>query len=193
MSTRVPSLLPTLHITTIFIMLILRTSSMSGLRPILRDIYPELFSGILTPKQEEIVANRFRFRDHRERFEYLLSKSLRLVRSRCSPEFPSSIFYAYKQQEEQRDGRTSTGWEVMLTALVTAGFQIVGTWPMRTELATRSNSMNTNALASSVVLVCRPRPDDAPTATRRQFLNALQSELPDALDHLTSRRPHSSH
>ena len=155
------------------------------LRPMLRSIYPELFFGILTPKQEEIVANRFRFRDHQQRFEDLLNEALRLIRERCSPEFPSSIFYAYKQQEERRDGRTSTGWETMLTALVDADFRIVGTWPVRTELATRSNAMSANSLASSVVLVCRPRPGDAPVATRRQFLETLEKELPIALDHLT--------
>ena len=86
-----------------------------------------------------------------------MEKTLNLIRSRCSPEFPSSIFYAYKQQEEQRRGRTSTGWETMLTALVNAGFQLIGTWPMRTEMSARANAMNANTLASSVILVCRPR------------------------------------
>ncbi len=155
------------------------------LRSILRDIYSDLFAGILTPKSEEIIENRFRFKDPRRRFETLLGQTLDLVRERCSDEFPSSIFYAYKQQDEIREGRASTGWEAMLSAIVSAGFQIVGTWPMRTERSARSNALGTNALASSVVLVCRPRPEDAPTADRRQFLNALQSELPDALDHLT--------
>ena len=154
------------------------------LRQVLRDIYPDLFAGILVPIQEEMIAAP-RFENPKERFEELMNSTLMLIRERCSPEFPSSIFYAYKQQEEQRNGKTSTGWETMLTGLVNADFQIVGTWPMRTELANRPNSRNTNALASSVVLVCRPRPEDAPTATRRQFLDALQSEMPAALDHLT--------
>ncbi len=154
------------------------------LRPLLRDIYPELFSGILVPIQEEMIAAP-RFENSRERFEDLMNKTLSLIRRRCSPEFPSSIFYAYKQQEEKRDGSASTGWETMLTALVNAGFQIVGTWPMRTEGSARLNSLGANTLASSVILVCRPRPDNAPAATRRRFLNTLQTELPDALDHLT--------
>ena len=153
------------------------------LRRILRDIYPDLFAGILVPIDEEMISAP-RFNSPRERFEGLLGKTLNLIRERCSPEFPSSVFYAYKQQDEKRDGVTSTGWDTMLTALVNAGFQIVGTWPMRTEL-TGNLKRNVNALASSVVLVCRPRPDDAPTATRRQFLNALESEMPVALDHLT--------
>ena len=155
------------------------------LRPLLRDIYPELFAGILTPKDEEMTAIPGRFDDSRQRFEDLLGQTLRLIRERCSPEFPSSIFYAYKQQEEEREGRASTGWETMLMAVVNAGFEIVGTWPMRTERAARSNAMGTNALASSVVLVCRPRPEDAPPASRREFLNALEAELPASLDNLT--------
>ena len=158
------------------------------LRPLLRDIYPNLFAGLLVPIQEEMIAAP-RFENARQRFEELLNKTLRLIRERCSPEFPSSIFYAYKQQEEETDGRTSTGWDTMLTGLVNAGFQIVGTWPMRTERAARSNALSANSLASSVVLVCRPRPEIAPIATRRQFLDALEAELPAALDQLT----HESH
>ena len=155
------------------------------LRPLLRDVYPDLFAGILTPKDEEITAIPSRFDDPRQRFEDLLNKTLQLIRERCSPEYPSSIFYAYKQQEEEREGRASTGWETMLSAIVSAGFQIVGTWPMRTEGSGRLNALATNALASSVVLVCRPRPNDAPNATRSEFSNALEKELPTALDQLT--------
>ncbi len=157
------------------------------LRPLLRDVYPDLFAGILTPKAEEITAIPSRFDDPRQRFEDLLNKTLQLIRDRCSPEFPSSIFYAYKQQEEERDGRASTGWETMLSSIVSAGFEIVGTWPMRTERSARSNALSTNSLASSIVLVCRPRPRDAPAATRRQFFNALDKELPAALDQLTRK------
>ena len=155
------------------------------LRPLLRDSYPDLFAGISTPKAEEMIAEPTRFVESRDRFEQLLNKTLRLIRERCTPEFPSSIFYAYKQQEEQRQGRTSTGWETILSALVNGDFRIVGTWPMRTELANRTRSLGSNTLASSVVLVCRPRPDDAPIATRRQFLDALERDLPAALHHLT--------
>ena len=149
------------------------------LRPLLRDSFPSLFAGILTPKNEEMVASP-RYENTTQRFEDLLSKTLTLIRERCSPEFPSSIFYAYKQQEEEREGRTSTGWETMLTAVVNAGFQIVGTWPVRTERKGRSRQVGANALASSVVLVCRPRSEGAPTANRRDFLDALEAELPTA-------------
>ena len=160
------------------------------LRPLLRDKYPSLFAGIGVPQQEEMIAApRFDkadgFENARDRFETLMGKTLKLIRERCSPEFPSSIFYAYKQQEEQRGGKTSTGWETMLTALVNAEFQIIGTWPMRTERSARSNALTANSLASSVILVCRPRAEDARIITRRQFLNELERELPTALHHLT--------
>ena len=155
------------------------------LRPLLRDIYPELFSGMQVPKDEELIASQYRFDNPRERFETLLGQTLTLMGESCSPEFPSSIFYAYRQQEEEREGRVSTGWDTMLSALISGGFQIIGTWPMRTERTGRSNARGVNALASSVVLVCRPREHDAPTATRRQFLDALEQELPGALNNLT--------
>ncbi len=155
------------------------------LRPLLRDIHPGLFAGIFTPKSEEMVAIPSRFEHARQRFENLLRQALGQMRERGSEEFPVSIFYAYKQQEELREGRGSTGWETMLNAAIQSGFQIVGTWPMRTELANRPRSLGSNALASSVVLVCRPRPDTAPVASRRQFLDELSRNLPPALDQLT--------
>ena len=155
------------------------------LRPLLRDTYPDLFAGITTPKAEEMIAEPFRFENPRERFERLLGKTFRLIRQRASPDFPSSIFYAYKQQEEVRDGRTSTGWETMLTALVDADFRVVGTWPMRIA-GGRVRAANSNALASSVVLVCRPRPEDAPMASRRKFIADLKREMPARLAQLDS-------
>ena len=155
------------------------------LRPMLRGTYPSLFSGMVTPKSEEMIATPFRFENSRDRFEVLLKKTLQLIRKRSSPDFPSSIFYAYKQHEEERDGKSSTGWETMLSALVESGFRVVGTWPIRTERQGRPRSFGSNALASSVVLVCRTRSSDAPAATRRQFVDTLEKDLPAALDHLT--------
>ena len=150
------------------------------LRLLLRDVYPDLFAGILVPTDEEMIAAP-RFENPKRRFERLMVKTLHLIRDQSNLDFPSSIFYAYKQEEEDRNGRASTGWDTMLSALVTAGFQIVGTWPMRTEFSGRSNALGTNSLASSVILVCRMRPDDAPVATRRELVDALKVELPDAL------------
>ena len=154
------------------------------LRQWLRDIYPELFAGMLTPKEEEMVANRYRFQDPRQHFEELLNKTLKRMREHCTDQFPSSIFYAYRQQETEQDGKTSTGWETMLSAIVSSGFQIVGTWPMHTE-QTNALKAHINALASSVVLVCRPRPADAPIASRREFLDELKERIPPALDQFT--------
>ena len=154
------------------------------LRPLLRDIYPDLFSGILTPKEEEIVAIPSRFENSQQRFEELLGKAFLQMRRYCSAKFPTSIFYAYKQQEEERGGKVSTGWETMLTATVNAGFQIVSTWPLRTE---RTTGLKTeiNTLASSIILVCCPRPDDTPVIVRGDFLQELKKEMPPALDRLT--------
>ena len=154
------------------------------LRPSLREVHPDLFKGMLVPKDEEMVAMP-RFENPGERFELLLSNAMRLMGEHCSDEFPSSLFYAYKQQEEEREGRASTGWETMLSAVIAAGFQIVGTWPMRTERTARANALDVNALATSVVLVCRPRPGDAGVGTRRQFIQELAKELPQALDAMT--------
>ena len=154
------------------------------LRPLLRDIYPELFASMMTPKDEEITASP-RFEDPTQHFEELLGKAFLQMRRSCSTEFPTSIFYAYKQQEEEQDGKTSTGWETMLTAVVSAGFQIVATWPMRTELVNRHRGIGSNALASSILLVCRARSEDAPAITRTEFLQELKKEMPPALDKLT--------
>ena len=154
------------------------------LRPILRDTYPELFAGIATPKEDEILANRLRFENHNVHFEQLLGKAFLQMRQYCSDEFPTSIFYAYKQQEGKRTEEISTGWETMLKATIDAGFQIVATWPMRTEQP-KALKTGINALASSVVLVCHPRPGDAPTTTRTEFLQELKKEMPSALERLT--------
>ena len=154
------------------------------LRLLLRNTYFDLFAGMATPKENEMVAAS-RFKDPNEHFKSLMSKTLKRIREYCSVEFPSSIFYAYKQQEERHGGEVSTGWETMLNAVVSSGFQIVGTWPIRTERRGRLREIGSNALASSIILVCRPRAENAPIATRREFLNELERELPAALDNLT--------
>ena len=153
------------------------------LRPLLRDTYPDLFASMTTPRSEEITASP-RFEDPTQHFEILLGKSLLQIRRYCSAEIPTSIFYAYRQQEEDRDGRTSTGWETMLTAVVNAGFQIVATWPLRTE-QTVGLFIRKNALASSILLVCRPRPENASAITRTELLQELKKEMPPALERLT--------
>ena len=154
------------------------------LRPLLRDIYPELFAGMSTPKNEEIVANNRRFENSRDRFRELFHKTLQRIRVHCSDQFPTSIFYAYKQQEEKSGGRASTGWETMLNAIIFNDFQIMATWPIRTENLTSSNSHKKNVLTSSIVLVCRPRLDSAQNIGWGGFLTALRNEMPPALNRL---------
>jgi putative DNA methylase len=158
------------------------------LRRSLRDVYPSLFSTLTTPKSQELIATPFRHED-REHAESFFLNGMTVAASRLSqqghPDFPVTIYYAFKQSEAESDGGSaSTGWEVFLDAVIRAGFAISGTWPMRTELGNRMISRDTNALASSVVLVCRPRHTAAAIATRRDFLQALKAELPEALRHL---------
>ena len=137
------------------------------------------------PKAEELVATPHRHgsKDAAEAF-FLDSMALAMRRlsEKVHPGFPATIYYAFKQSETRGDsGTASTGWETFLDAVSRAGFAVNGTWPMRTERPGRMRETGSNALASSVVLVCRRRPSDAPAATRRDFLTALRSELPQAL------------
>lgn len=162
------------------------------LRRSLGDVYPELFTTILVPKDEELVATPYRFEGDRERarefFETGLGDAFAGMRAAQNSKYPLTVYYAFKQAEsettEAGNKTSSTGWETMLEGLVRSGFRITGTWPMRTELLNRPVASGTNALASSVVLVCRPRAKDAPMTTRRDFFTALKRELPEAIKKL---------
>lgn len=151
------------------------------LRPALRDIYPRMFAPSLVLKDDELVVAP-RFDNARSRFEDLMAQTLRRIRDHSNPAYPSSIMYAYRQSVEEKDGDVSTGWETMLNALVNAKFVIVGTWPIRTESGSGLRMQRATKLASSIVLVCRPRPDDATVATRNEFLAQLGPQLKEALD-----------
>ncbi|MBU2601804.1 MAG: DUF1156 domain-containing protein [Actinobacteria bacterium] len=161
------------------------------LRRSLGNVYPDLFSTLLVPKAQELVATPYRFggdKKEAERFfERGLGQAFARMRDAQHPGFPLTVYYAFKQAESDDDGNgqhtglASTGWETMLGGLVSAGFTIDGTWPMRSELSNRMIAGGTNALASSIVLVCRPRHADAPLATRKEFVGALKRELPEAL------------
>ena len=153
-------------------------------RQLLDKCYPDLFTGMTVPKHNQMVAAPI-FDNPREHFTSLMLRALTKMRESCSQTYPSSMFYAYKQQEEEKDGRSSTGWDTMLEALVSSGFMIVGTWPMRTEHSSRPRAHGSNALATSVLLVIRPRQANAPVASRRQFVRELENRLPVALDQLT--------
>ena len=158
------------------------------LRQSLRDTYPELFSTMLVPKAEELIATPYRHDGSAEAakdfFEDGMLSACKKMYLYAREDIPVTIYYAYKQSDSDADGTSSSGWETMLNAVVNAGFSITGTWPVRTEMATRQISQGTNALASSIVLVCRKRPADAPQATRRNLINLLRRELRPALKQL---------
>ena len=155
------------------------------LRRSLRQVFPDLFAMLAVPKAEELVANPYRHGSRKQaQFFFLngMTEAMRRLAKSTHPAFPVTIYYAFKQSEKRgRINTSSTGWETFLDAAINAGFAITGTWPVRTERGARMVGQGTNALASSIVLVCRPRPADAPVATRREFVDALKSELPDAL------------
>ena len=159
------------------------------LRQSLQNIYPKLFRTMLVPKAEELVATPYRFEGSTEKardfFEDGMLHTCQQIYQYAREDIPVTIYYAYKQSDTDEDSKTaSTGWETMLSAIIRAGFSITGTWPMRTELANRPVSSGTNALASSIVLVCRKRPAEAPQTTRRGFIAELKRELRPALQKL---------
>jgi putative DNA methylase len=156
------------------------------LRRALRPVFPDLFATMAVPKAEELVACTYRHGSKEKAEAFFLAgmtRAMHRLAEQTHPAFPVTIYYAFKQAEsDDEKGVTSSGWDTFLDALIHAGFAITGTWPMRTERSARSSGANT--LASSIVLVCRPRAASAPTATRREFVTALKAELPVALAHL---------
>lgn len=159
------------------------------LRRSLRQIFPDLFTTLAVPKVEELVAFAYRHEDGKAGAEAFflngMTKAMNRLTEQAHPAFPVTIYYAFKQTESDDDsGTASTGWETFLDSVISAGFSVDGTWPMRTERPGRLRENASNALASSIVLVCRKRAADAPTTTRREFVSALKSELPVSLAHL---------
>ncbi len=175
------------------------------LRRTIGDLYPDLFGTILVPKEPELVAAPERFdgdkRKAKEHFEQGFRRAFAVLREKMDPRFPLTVYYAFKQDDEEagnagvppakecaQDARApvdrTTGWETMLTALVETGFQITATWPVRASQRQRMIAMGANALASYIVLACRPRPADAPQTDRRSFVAELKRELPVALRRL---------
>lgn len=165
------------------------------LRRGLQFVYPDLLRTVLVPKADELVADPFRQggkHEAKEFFERGMHRVLERMRAATGVEVPTTIYYAFKQTADNEGddpsqanaSRSSTGWETFLQGLCDTGWRVTGTWPMRTELGNRMRSMSSNALASSIVLVCRPRRDNALLATRKEFITALRRELPDALRNL---------
>jgi putative DNA methylase len=154
------------------------------LRRNLRATFPSLFATLAVPKAEELVATPYRHdgKEGAERF-FLdgMTSAMHNLADVSNPAFPVAIYYAFKQSETGEAGTVSTGWETFLAAVIRAGFAIHGTWPMRTEGAGRIIAKGTNALASSIILVCRRRSDDSLTISRKDFLRELKAELSEAL------------
>lgn len=159
------------------------------LRRSLRPVFPDLYATVAVPKAEELVATPYRHGTKDKAEAFFLSGMTRAMHNlavQAHPAFPVTIYYAFKQSDTlDIDGTNSTGWETFLEAVLRAGFSLNGTWPMRTEKEGRVIGNNANALASSIVLVCRQRAADAPTISRREFIRELNASLPDALLDMT--------
>ncbi|MCT7967442.1 DUF1156 domain-containing protein [Laspinema sp. D1] len=155
------------------------------LRPSVSSIYPDICSTLLAPKHQEMVADTFRHgskQKAKDFFESSLIKLFNRINNLNHRDYPVTVYYALKQSEtDDNNNVASTGWETILEGLMQANFSISGTWPLRTERSARMRNLDSNALASSIVLICRPRPETAPKITRRQFLSELKKELPKAL------------
>jgi len=158
------------------------------LRKSLKPIFPNLYATLAVPKAEELVATPYRHGGKAEAERFFLdgmTAAMHNLAEQAHPAFPVTIYYAFKQSETKEDtGTSNTGWDTFLEAVLKAGFAISGTWPMRTEL-TGNLKKSMNALASSIVLVCRKRLTDAPTVSRREFLRELNATLPEALLDMT--------
>lgn len=168
------------------------------LRRTVGEYYPDIFSTVLVPKMPELTASPERFEGDkskaREHFESGFRRAFVALREKIDCRFPLTVYYAFKQDDEESGPEEdpesangidlTTGWETLLEALISSGFQITGTWPVRASQAWRIRAMGSNALASYIVLACRPRETDAPQTDRRSFVADLKRELPAALRHL---------
>lgn len=159
------------------------------IRQALKKTYPNILRTMLVPKEEELIATPYRHDGSKQKakefFENGMLEACRQIYKYAIDNVPVTIYYAYKQSDTDNKNTTaSSGWETMLSAIIKAGFAITGTWPIRTEMANRTISMGSNALASSIVLVCRKRDENAPVQTRRNFVNELRRSLRPALQEL---------
>ena len=154
------------------------------LRCCLHDVYPDVVGTMMTPKADELVANPYRHHGKDGAAKFFVdgfNSVFHHIRVGANSNVPITVYYAYKQQDSDNKGTSSTGWYTLLDGLIGAGWEITATWPIRSERKGRLLGLGTNALASSIVLACRPRPEDAEAATRRAFIAQLKSELPVAL------------
>ena len=153
----------------------------------MKPLFPDIFSVLVTPKSEELIAASHRHGSKKQAEDFFLkgmSKAVENMAVQSNADFPTTIYYAFKQSEVAQEGISSTGWATFLQAVINAGYAVIGTWPMRTEMANRMVASGTNALANSVVLVCRKKEGTAETITRAEFIRALKRELPPAIAEL---------
>lgn len=156
-------------------------------RRTLRKVMPQLLATVLSPKSDELVANPYRHEGKKGAEEFFIdgfNQVFAKAREHARQDVPITVYYAYKQQATDGKDTASTGWETLLDGLIHTGWEITATWPMRSERGGRMISVGTNALASSIVLACRPRPETAPSISRRDFTGILRDELPEALRRL---------
>lgn len=159
------------------------------LRRNLSEIWPDECATLLTPKSDELIANLHHSGSKaaaQEHFESGMSEFMAAVAAAQCIDAPATIYYAYKATETKAGQVRSTGWDTFLQGVVDAHLTVTATWPVRTERQGRTIAIGKNALASSIVLACRPRPSSAPLASRGEFIAALREELPDAVRVLQS-------
>lgn len=157
------------------------------MRPALKPVFPDIFDVLATPKAEELVATPYRHGGKLAAENFFMKgmgNAIANMAQHSSAIFPATIYYAFKQSEIEKEGISSTGWATFLQAVIEAGYAVVGTWPLRTEMANRMIASGTNALANSVVLVCRKKDVAAESITRAEFIRALKRELPPAIAEL---------
>jgi len=157
------------------------------MKPALRSTFPDLFSLLVTPKADELVATPYRHGGRDAADDFFLdgmSRAIARMAKNGNSECPTTIYYAFKQSEIELEGISSTGWATFVQSVMDAGFSVVGTWPLRTEKPGRMIAVGTNALANSVVLVCRKKEATAEVVTRAEFIRALKRELPPAIAEL---------
>lgn len=155
------------------------------LKSIIASDYPSLFETVLVPKEQELISLRYRHNDVKSAEMFFLDgmqKTMRLLSNVSNNVYPMTIYYAYKQSDTTDDGNASTGWVTFLDAVINSDLAIIGTWPIRTELANKVSGISSNMLASSIILVCRNREIDADTVSRKDFLRELNQAIPDALN-----------
>jgi putative DNA methylase len=156
------------------------------LKPAVKEILPSLAAFISTPKSNELIAAPYRQGGKLEAENYFLNGMRQVMENAAKSignECPAAIYYAFRASEGSDEGLFSPGWATFIQAVIDAGFTINGTWPIRSEY-TGNLKKKVNALANSVVLVCRKKEEEIGAVTRAEFIRALKRELPPAIAEL---------